>query len=417
MKQLFRTTIAIMLLAFAITSCNKDGDPIIPDPDPGTGDHPELWSYDLGFGSMADVTPAIDDNDNIYFAMVKEDGATVVTIGLNKDGGELWRNEFAAASTTKATYSSGKVFVATESPTAIYCVDASNGNTLWEKNLEEDYDFTWIPMVAVNNNKVYVSTGQFWTSFLMALDFDGNEIWIQQGPVLGASFTLSVAGNALYFHDGEYLFRYDDMGSSCDSIWAYQYGSGKSTMGSRGYIDAMQLPIGDDGNIYLREENILIISPQGQLVKEIVLDDSYNGYASGMTLTSDNDILIGKGDLVKLSSNGSVVWESSINDGMLINPAFGSAPVISSNGDFYDAQLFGLYSVKSNGTLNWKENAETGAGIEYGNLHPPVLNHQGNIISVSSEQSKVRCFKGDGNGLATSGWPKVYGNYGNTSAR
>ena len=65
MKHLFKTSIFILTLAFAITSCNKDGDPIIPDPGPGNGNHPVLWSYDLGFGGLADVIPAIDNNDNV----------------------------------------------------------------------------------------------------------------------------------------------------------------------------------------------------------------------------------------------------------------------------------------------------------------------------------------------------------------
>ena len=177
------------------------------------------------------------------------------------------------------------------------------------------------------------------------------------------------------------------------------------------------MPIGEDGNIYIREDNINIISPDGELVNTINLDASFNeGYYSNITLTSNNDILIGKGNLVKMSSTGNIEWETDINDGILINPNFNAAPVIAENGDFYDAQLFGLYSVKANGKLNWKENAETGAGAEYGNLHPPVLNHEGNIISVSAEQKVIRCFKGDGSKLASSGWPKPFADYGNTSS-
>ena len=126
---------------------------------------------------------------------------------------------------------------------------------------------------------------------------------------------------------------------------------------------------------------------------------------------------LGKGDLVKLLNDGTQVWQTAITDGMIINPTFTSAPTIAENGNLYDGQLFGLYCIDSSGNLDWKINSETGGGEESGNLHIPVLNHAGNIIIVSSEQSKIRCFKGDGQALATDGWPKPYGNSANTSSK
>jgi hypothetical protein len=418
MKKLLNSILFLALMAFVITSCSKSDNPIIPDPTPSTDDHPVLWSYDLGNGGMADIIPAIDENDNIYFSMVKEDGFGVLVFALDKNGNELWKTEVAGTSTEKVTYSGGKVFVATENPIGIHCIQGSSGSILWSKDYTAEYDFEWMLQVAVNNNKVYLSTGQFFYGFLLALDFDGNELWIKQGPTMGAAYSLSAFGNELYFSDGEYLFRYDDNGTSCDSVWAYTLLEGKSTVAKKGYFDAFNVVFGTDDNIYLRNDTkIEIVSRTGQLVNEINLgDDFYNSY-SGIILTSDNSIVIGNGNLVKYSHAGIMEWETDIHDGWLVNPTFQTTPVLSSNGDFYDAQLFGLYSVKGNGNLNWKENAETEAGIEYGNLHPPVLTHEGNIISISSEQSVVRCFKGDGHGLATSGWPKVYGDYGNTCSK
>jgi len=416
MKNLINSILILSIIALVISSCG-DKNPITPTPEPGSGDHEVLWSYDTGNGGMADITPAIDENDNIYFSMVKEDGSAILTIALNKDGEEMWTNETSGNVTDKVTYADGKIFIATENPVSIVCLEASSGNVLWSNNLTLNYDFEWIPQVAVNNNKVYLSTGQFFYGYLMAYDFDGNELWIKQGPTMGTSYSLSVDGNALYFHDGENLFRYDDNGSTCDSVWAYTYSSYKQSSANRSLLKGFTIPIDDNGNIYVREESIWIISPEGQLVREIILDESFYNSYSDLTITSDNSILMGNIDLVKFSSDGTIDWVSDINDGLMINPSFTYAPIISSNGNYYDGQLFGLYSVKSSGALNWKENAETGAGTEYGNLHSPVLTHNGNIISVSSEQSVVRCFKGDGNGLASNGWPKIYGNYANTSSK
>ncbi len=417
MKKLINSVLMLAIAALLLSSCGGK-DPIVPSPDPDNGKHEVLWTYDIGFGGLADILPAVDENDNIYFSMLKEDGASVSTVALDKNGAQIWVNEVEGQGTDKVTYAGGKVYVVTDEPSAIYCIDASSGNTIWSKDLRADYDFEWMPKLAYNNNKLYVSSGQFFYGYLMALDTDGNELWVKQGPTMGASFNLSVIDNQLYFMDDMYLFRYDDKGSTCDSVWAYKLPNLKNGNRDRSLITLFDLPIGAEGNIYFREENITIVSPGGDLVNTINLDASYNeGYASNILLTSNNDIIIGKGNLVKMDNNGNVVWESDINDGLIINPSFSTAPVISSNDNLYDAQLFGLYCVKSSGNLDWKVNSENGGGIEYGNLHMPVLTHDGNIISVSTEQKVVRCFKGDGKGLASSGWPKPYGDYGNTSSK
>jgi len=413
MKKLINSVTMFAILVALLSSCG-DKDSTTPDPTPGPSGHEVLWSYDMGIGGLADIIPAIDNDDNSYYTIADFEGSKVVAIALDKDGGEKWKVDLDGLSTERAIYANGKVYVATGDPTAIYCLNASTGNVEWNKNLTEEYDFSWLSSVAFANGKLYVSTGQLFEGFLLAYDESGNELWTKQTNLMGGTFNLSVRGNSLFFHDGLTLYRYDDNGASCDSIWAIEY-EGNSSRSMLAYFD---LPIGEDGNIYIRSDDIFIISPEGQLVKTIALDASFNeGYASNITLTSDNDILIGKGDLIKLSNDGNIVWETKIDDGIIINPAFTTAPTISSNGDFYDAQLFGLYSVKSNGSLNWKINAENGGGVEYGNLHTPVLTHNGNIISVSTEQKMVRCFKGDGKGIANGGWPKPFGDYGNTSSK
>jgi len=415
MNRFFKAIFAIILL-FAITSCNKNNDPI--NPDPGSNSHPVLWSFDISFGGLSNITPAIDENDNIYFSAVRSEDGSVVVFCLDKNGNQRWQASVPGNETDKVTYSNGEVFVVTGDPVAIYAIDASSGNTLWNRDLTEEYDFSWIPLVAVNNNKVYLASGQFFYGYLLAFDFEGNELWTVQGPFDGSSFALNVSGQSLYFYDDIYLYRYDDNGSQCDSIWAYRLpSSGKrSTNGTQNLFP--EVVIGSNGNLFLRDDmSILVLSPQGDLIQNIDLGESFEQSISKIILTANDDIIIGNGNLVKISASGTKEWESDINDGLLINPYFANAPVLASNGNLYDAQLFGLYSVKSDGKLNWKVNAENGGSEEYGNLHTPVLTHDGNIISVSIEQSKVRCFKGDGKGLENGGWPKIYGDYGNTCSR
>jgi outer membrane protein assembly factor BamB len=399
-------------LAITFTSCDKGTDPITPGGGE-TNDHPVLWSYDLGFGGLDDITPAIDDNNNSYFSMVGEDFTSVIAIGLDKDGKELWKKDFEGTATGKVMYAGGKVLVTTGYPTAIYCLNASSGNTEWSKNLTEEYDFTDNPSMAYANNKIYLLTYQTFYGFIVTYDLSGTELETVQSKV---GFNLSMYNNSLIFHDLDTLYSYEDTGSGIAFSWKWGF---PSTKKSRSLFALYDIPISDDGSIFIRDdEAIYIVSQSGQLTKTINLDAGFSqGYLSNLTITANNEVLLANGDLVKINGNGTIEWETNIHDGMIINPSFSVAPVISSGGNLYDGQLFGLYSVKSNGSLNWRENAETGAGTEYGNLHSPVLTHDGNIISVSAEQSMVRCFKGDGQGLANGGWPKPFGDYENTSAK
>ena len=408
MNKLFKPMIVFALVAMVFASCKKTDNPILPDPD--NGQHAQLWSYDFGVGSLADVTPAIDENDNIYFSMTETGGSSIIVFALDKNGSELWKKTITGSSSSRVIYANGKIFVAGSDPSAIYCLNASSGNTEWEHDFSNEYDFFGLPSMAYANNRLYLSTYELISSYLQAFDMSGNEVWNRK--VESAGLNISVSGSSLFFRSGNTIQRYDDNGNSCDSVWTLEVGS------SNRFLNAISdLPIGADGNIYFREDNdIFVVSPSGQLINSILLDASFDNSPSNITLTSNNDILIGNGNLIKLDKNGNIEWETDINDGILINPNFNAAPVIAENGDFYDAQLFGLYSVKSNGSLNWKVNAENGGGEEYGNLHPPVLNHEGNIISVSAEQKVIRCFKGDGSKLASSGWPKPFADYGNTSS-
>ncbi|MBI9034727.1 MAG: PQQ-binding-like beta-propeller repeat protein [Bacteroidales bacterium] len=417
MKQSSIFILTIALLAFVLPSCEKD--PVTPtpnNPDPVvTGDHAELWSYDLGFGSLDDITPAIDQNNNIYFTIVDPTTSEVAVFAIDEDGNEMWKTVLEGQSTGKVIFAENKIFVSTGYPTVIYCFNASNGNIDWDYNLTADYDFFDSPRIAYANNTLYLSSGQMISGFLMAYDIQGNTKWIKEANY---GFNLSVSGNALFYHDTDTLYRYNDLGSTCEFVWKVGLPEAEKLKNSRSFNTLEDLPIGADGNLYMRlDAGISIYSPNGELVKTIPLGEDYSMSYSNITLTSSNEIMIGDndGNLVKFNNNGTREWKTDIT-GSFVNPYFSSAVTIAENGDFYDAQTFGLYCVKSSGSLGWKVTAENGGGTEHGNLHPPVLNHDGNIISVSSEQSILRCFKGDGKKLASSGWPKPFGNYANTSA-
>jgi outer membrane protein assembly factor BamB len=409
--------LAFILMAIIFTSCEKETTtPNADDPDPvASEEHVQLWSYDLGFGSIEDITPAIDQNNNIYFSIADIETSQVVAFAIDMEGNEIWKTTLEGVSTGKVIFADGKAYVTTGYPTAIYCINASSGNIEWTYDLTAEYDFYDSPIIAYANNTLYLSSGQLIDGLLIAYNNDGSTKWIQQ---TSRGFNLSLSGNAIYFHDTESLYRYNDAGASCEFAWEVNLPEVSKLKSTKSMNVLSDLPIGADGNLYMRlDAGICIYSPDGNLITTIPLGDEYSMSYSNITITSSNEILIGDndGNLVQYNNSGTMDWKTDIS-GMFVSPFFGSAATIADNGDFYDAQLFGLFCVKSSGNLGWQITAETGGGTEYGNLHPPVINHEGNIISVSSEQSTLRCFEGDGKKLATSGWPKPFGDYTNSSA-
>jgi outer membrane protein assembly factor BamB len=416
MRKLFNSIFTLAVLALIMSACSKTDDPVenILDPTPSTGTHAELWHYDSGFGSINDIIPAIDENDNIYFSLDNIEAGNVGSICLDKNGNEKWKIFVPGYISGKTIYYNNKVFVSTYSPISIYCLNATSGDIEWQKNLTDELSFELDPTIALGNDRLYVNSGTFLGTHMLAYDMNGNLIWDKPSDDQYA-MNMSIVGSSVYFYTMDYLFRYDDNGTSCDFVWSWEH---PSTSGDgRNLLAFKDLPIGEDGNIYIIDEDIFIISPDGQLLKTIELGvDITNDFASNMTLTAGNDIIIGNGNLLNIGNNGNIQWETDIT-GTYINPTFTNAATIADNGNLYDGQLFGLYSVKSSGSLDWRVTAENGGGTEYGNLHPPVLNHEGNIIIVASEASEVRCFKGDGSQLASQGWPKPFGDYGNTCSK
>jgi len=411
MKKTVYSMIALAFMAFMFSSCGKDGNPVIPGGGGDNGKHAELWHYDGQIKGLADIYPAIDEQGNIYMAGTAEGmaGGEFHFVSVDKDGNERWDKTIAAGSSSYVIYGDGKVFISTSEPVTIHVFDAATGNEIWSKDYTADYDFQWMPTMAYANHKLYVTTGQLTEGFLMALNpNDGNELWIRR-LYDQSFFSIAVDGTKIYFGEMGQISRFDDKGSSCDSVWHWSEDAGASR--NFAFYDML---IADNGNIYARSDyGIVILSPEtGQPVVSIPLDETFENSSSGLVVDGEGNCYIGKGDLVKFSADGNMVWQTEINSGV-INPNFSQAPLIGENGKFYTGELFGLSCVNSDGTLDWALGAENGVG----NLHPVVMDHDGNLISYATEKGVLYCFKGDGSKLATKGWPKRYGNMGNTCSK
>jgi outer membrane protein assembly factor BamB len=409
MKKTIYSIVTLALFAVLFSSCGKDENPITPG-DGDTGKNPELWHYDCNIKGLEDIYPAIDEQGNIFLAGASGDleNGVVHFVSVDKDGNERWDKIINASAASYVVYGDGKVFVTTVNPVTIQVYDANSGSELWNKNYTDDYGFEWQPVMAYANHKLYLGSGQFIYGVLMALNpSDGTELWLRNlYDRIGTS--LVVDGTKLFIGGMGNITRYEDNGNSCDSIWHWE-----ESEPSRDYI-GFEITIAENGNIYTRGDyGVNIISSEtGEAIKVVSLGESFDNSSSSITIDGDGNFYIGNGDLHKYSPDGSLEWKSDINVG-IISPNYITAPLISEEGKLYNGELFSLSCVKSNGNLDWVLGTEAGIG----NLHPVVMDHDGNLISYSTERGVLYCFKGDGSKLATKGWPKRYGNMGNTCSR
>ena len=412
MKKAFYSLFILAMAAVLFSGCDKNGNPIDPNPGGGgSGDHAELWHYDAPIKGLADIIPAIDGSGNIYFAGQEEGaaGGTSHVISVDKNGKERWSVAFDESSPTHVMVADDKLFFGFGDPVKIYALNASDGSVIWSKDLSSEYDFDWWPVMAYANHKLYVGSGQLTEGFVFAYNpSDGNELWITR---LYDKITISMAvkGDHIYVDQMGSIVCFKDNGSSADSLWSWEE-PGKA---SRSALEG-NIAISDNGNIYYRSDQNqmnIISGSTGETITSIVLDETFNNSASSATVDGEGNFYIGNGNMNKFSADGSIVWTSDINSG-LINPSFSAAPLIGENGNLYNADLFSLTSVKPDGTLDWMLGTTDGVG----NLHVPTIDNDGNIITYATEKGTLYCYKGDGSKLATQGWPKRYGDMGNTSS-
>ncbi len=415
MKKQIYSIIALALLAIVFTSCDKENTPVDPGGNDGggnNGEHAELWHYNGQIKGLADIIPAFDENGNLFFTGTNQDEAegSFHFVSVDKNGNERWDKIIEADAGSYAIYADGKIFIATQSPVTIRAFDSNTGNELWSSNYFDGKEYIYMPAIAYSNNKLYATSGGYFTEHLFTLNTEnGNELWSRQ-IFADNFFNISVDGNRIYFGGlGEYQ-RFDDNGISCDSIWSWE-SDGKNISHSFAYND---INIAEDGNIYIRDNTkVYIISSQtGQATTTVDLGTDFNNSPSGLSIDADGNFYVGNGDWYKYSKSGELIWKTEIESGV-INPNYIESPVITENGNLYNGESFSLTCVKPDGTLDWMLGTEQGVG----NLHPVVIDYDGNIISYSTETGELRCYKGDGSKLATEGWPKRYGNMGNTCSR
>ena len=137
-----------------------------------------------------------------------------------------------------------------------------------------------------------------------------------------------------------------------------------------------------------------------KIISSISVDGNGNCYSAYSAVEKIND--------------GGIVWESEYNTDWIYDGFSSKAPVISKQGNLTCENTSRIAaSIGSDGTYLWEQ--FYGCDLCNDEFHNLTINRNGDIIVIG--KANIYCFEGDGTGLSDKGWPKKYGNYGNTSSK
>ncbi len=263
-----------------------------------------LWHFDeLGVGhASAAVT-----NEMVYTAGTSEEGNGFV-IALNHSGEKVWKTEFGkewvenwdGVRSTPLIYD-GKVYIMS-SYGELVCMNAENGDIIWEVDLFTDYDgrnIQWgvTENLLIDENKLFVTPGGIEAN-VIALDKDtGNLIWKSKGKEeLSAYCSPAIIElkdkKLLVTQTANSIIGLD--ASSGELLWSHEQTNKWSVHANT--------PLYHDGQIYCcsgygKGGVMLKLSEDGTSVTELWRDESLDDKMGGMILL--NGRIYGSGDANK----------------------------------------------------------------------------------------------------------------------
>ena len=404
-----------------------------------------LWSYKFSEESYNfSQVPAIDEKGNIYFAFNsrkdknKKERALFVVTSLDKNGKKRWSKRFENSSgNLKVVYQNHKIFVVvtdkimtgniSEPKITIYAFNSSDGEVKWSTNEKNSFHQSLLSP-AISNNKLYIGIGQELLSFDLengqkkdSYEIDGNLL-----------YSMAIFDKHIYFFKDDCLVRLDDVENKITKNWEICKDSFTEKDNYEKFFtnrEGAGLAIDSQENIYFNSSKInkysavYSLDKYGEFRWRKEMDSTRVRFGEGLTIDKNDNIYstvpgdrTKRGYLYSLSSEGDENWRldnSYFDDTKILEMGYQSSPTIGSNGNIYNKVEYGLNSVKSNGTLDWKHQSDNGELVV---SSYSTINTDGNIIAIGLGRG-VACYKGDGTTLESNGWSKLYGNTGNTSSR
>lgn len=417
----FKKTLLFILALLLLQSCEKDD---LPNADNTNIDRLK-WSYDfetvMAF-SLQNNVPAIDEVGNIYFAANVQAGGQIVK--LSADGNEIWSVIEANFPLSQVIYFNGKLFY--QNDNQLVCRNTNDGSKLWSTTINVGFNtFALTPDKVYTSN--YVDGGIFGcNNSLVAFDHAGNQVWetkIKYSPNDTITYpnAISVNGNNIYLgifvevENSEFaILNYVDEGNNVTKNWSWLAPDDYSVGGGSPWIK--DFAIDENSNLIFGMENrgnqfVFCVNPSGtenwrtassmpKIISSVSVDDLGNCYTAYSAVEKIN--------------NSGVVWVSEDKADWQYEGLTSKAPAISKEGNLnYENVSQIAASIASDGTYLWEQ--FYGCELCNGEFHNTTINRNGDIIVIG--KSNIYCFDGNGTGLSDKGWPKKYGNYGNTSSR
>ena len=434
MKQLTTLFIAITtLLAFAFSGCDKNT--FTPGEDNEA--HPIVWQYKYDQHQIhSDVIPAMDDNGNIFFSIQESaEGAKDVYVFANdKDGNALWDKQYSNSNKviiSKVMYIDNKVIYTVVNYDAlsyyqetIYCLNASDGNVIWEYSPDFKNERLIEAMAATSD---YLVVGARWGGDYP--DIDELHFFNLQSGALVKSVDLgddevkqiSIVGNSVYlgvqFMTGKSYYAPKVMKMNLESNnidWTFHP---EYDLDVKYVFEQRSISIDANGRAYcmIREEygvessNLYIVNADGTLANTVT-GPEWNAEIYNILIDRDNNFYIAMPTFAKYSPDGNQIWEFYSGTDVP-NSNFRTGCILGDNDTIYHAEDGGILNVNTIGEIAWAKYDET----NFSKPGYPLLTNDGNMVVVGDVY--VSCIKGDGAKIQNAPWPRVYCNNGNTASR
>jgi len=317
----------------------------------------------------------VDQKGNIYIAgktMGKIDGVNYgkndgFITKINASGNVKWSKQFGTSEDEAVQWcaidNKGCVYI-TGSTTGglkgknlgkedVFIVKySSNGQMLWSKQFGTDSTDVGNGIYVDNKGNIYITgttTGKLGKSsfgktdgFLMKLDNNGNQLFINQFGTAGDDYNNAITG----FNHFIYV---------CGSTW------GDLASKNKGFMDAFTGQFTDEGNLVRFNQ----WGSEGfEIAMDIKVDDEKNIYVGGSTSGNLGCKQMGEGDcfLTKISDKGDILWTNQFgtekHDGIrsvTLNKKISDKILVSGLLNLPPAEAF-IRMYKKDGSLLWEKN-------------------------------------------------------------
>lgn len=215
-----------------------------------------VWSYNTAYGNWSAPTMDMTDS-NLYYSTgnpcysigVPGDGCSGYLFDVNPaTGATVWSIHYPDISgddDTPATplYANGRIYQGVKSG-IFYCVDATNGNILWQYDTGKRGDYGIYSSAALSNGKVYFGGGDH---LVHALNIaDGSVAWTFVASSLVTS-SPTVANGVLYVgSEGRSVYALNQ--NTGGLLWSYNFG--QPVYGSPTVVNGVMYIAASDGYLY-----------------------------------------------------------------------------------------------------------------------------------------------------------------------